>query len=127
MARLVAAIALVLVIIYVVPFMVYGSASAFGGLKPPTPASPGRFLAGVLVTKVGTAVAFVVLFAFTQAVWGPRWLLYALVWFAMFALGEVGETVSGRTGKTEALLGIVAELIYAPLSAYVTRWLVWRS
>lgn len=73
MARLIVTVLLVLVVIYAVPFLVYGAASALGGLRPPRTASPTKFLLGVLLTKVGTAVAFVALFALTRAFWGPRW------------------------------------------------------
>jgi hypothetical protein len=111
------AVLLVLVIIYVVPFVVYGAASVFGVLEPPKTASPARFLSGVLVTKLGTAFAFVVLFALTRPVWHERWLLYGAIWLAMFALSELGEAIAGRTTATEAILGIGSEAVYAPLAA----------
>ena len=63
------AILLVLVVIYGVPFLIYGSASAMRGLRPPTTASPTEFLLGVLVTKIGMAVAFVVMFRASQEFW----------------------------------------------------------
>jgi hypothetical protein len=115
---------LVLVIIYVVPFLVYGAASAVAGLQPPDTASPVRFLSGVLVTKVGTAVALVLLFKLANPAFHERWLLYAAAWFVMFALSEVGDTISGRTTVTEAGLGVLSELIYVPAAVYATRWMV---
>jgi hypothetical protein len=115
---------LVLLIIYVVPFVVYGAASVIGGLNPPDTASPGWFLGGVLVTKLGTAIAFVVLFAMTRSVWSGQWLLYGLIWLLMFALSEVGEAIAGRTTVKEAVLGIVSECVYAPASAWVVSRLV---
>jgi hypothetical protein len=80
-----------------------------------------------MVTKLGTAVAFVSIFAVSRAIWGPRWLLYAMLWFVMFAFSELGEAVSGRTTKQEALLGVVSEAIYTPLSAFITQWFVGRG
>jgi hypothetical protein len=117
MPREVLAVLLVLLIIYVVPFVVYGVASVLGGPKPPDTASPARFLGGVFVTKLGTAIAFVALFALARGVWQGQWLLYGLIWLVMFALSEVGEAISGRTSVPEAVLGIVSECLYAPLSA----------
>ena len=118
MPREVLAVLLVLLIFYVVPFVVYGAASVFAGLKPPDTASPARFLGGVLVTKLGTAIAFVALFALAGGVWKDRWLL------VMFALSEVGEAISGRTTVPEAVLGVVSECLYAPLSALVVSRLL---
>jgi hypothetical protein len=111
------AVLLVLLIIYVVPFVVYGVASVVGGLKPPDTASPARFLSGIFVTKLGTAIAFVALFAIARSAWSGQWLLYGLIWLVMFALSEVGEAISGRMTMPEALLGIVSEVVYAPASA----------
>ena len=99
----------------------------FGSLRPPSTASPGRFLLGVLVTKLGTAVAFVSIFAASRTIWGPRWLLYGMLWFVMFAFTELGEAVSGRTTNTEAVLGVVSEAIYAPVSALIAQWLLGRG
>jgi len=127
MAKLTMAILVVLLVIYVVPFVVYGGASVIGGLRPPSAASTERFLLGVLITKLGTAIAFVSIFAATKAFWGPRWLLYAVAWFVMFVLSELGEVVWGRTTAVEAVLGVASEAIYAPLSAFITQWLLGRG
>ena len=124
MPREVLAVLLVLLIIYVVPFVVYGAASVFGGLKPPDTASPARVLGGVLVTTLGTAIAFVALFALARHVWHGQWLLYGLLWLVMFALSEVGEAISGRTTVPEAVLGVFSECLYAPLSALVVSRLL---
>jgi hypothetical protein len=77
---------LVLLVIYVVPFVVYGLASVVGNLRPPETSSPSKFLLGVLIPKLGTAIAFVGIFAASRAVWGRQWVAYAGVWFLMFAL-----------------------------------------
>ena len=55
MSKVVLSVLLVLVVIYAVPILVYGLASAVVGLKTPERASPARFLTGVLVSKIGTA------------------------------------------------------------------------
>ncbi len=73
---------------------------------------------GILVTKLGTAIAFVLLLQLTATVWVDRWLLYGLIWFGMFAASEVGDAISGRSTWREAWLGILSEAIYAPASAY---------
>lgn len=53
------AVLVVLAIIYVVPFVVYGIASAFGGVKLPQEVSPRRFLLGILSEAVyAPAAAF---------------------------------------------------------------------
>jgi hypothetical protein len=67
------------------------------------------------------------IFAATKAFWGPRWLLYAVAWFVMFVLSELGEVVWGRTTAVEAVLGVASEAIYAPLSAFITQWLLGRG
>jgi hypothetical protein len=56
MIRLALTTALVLVIIYAVPFVVYGLFSLVADLRPPEDASPAPFLASVFVSKVGTAL-----------------------------------------------------------------------
>ncbi len=117
----------VLAIIYVVPLVLYGAASRLGGLELPTESSPQRFLLGVLVTKLGTAVAFVLLLEMTSAVWIDRWLLYGLIWFGMFAASEVGDAISGRSTWREASLGILSEAIYAPASAFAAYRLLGAS
>jgi hypothetical protein len=62
MLRIVLTVVLVLVIIYAVPFLVYGLFSLVADLRLPGDASPATFLAGVLVSKLGTAIAFVLIF-----------------------------------------------------------------
>lgn len=112
------AIGAVLGIIFVVPLVLYGAASALGGVELPAESSPQRFLLGVLVTKSGTAIAFVLLLQLTGAVWAGRWLLYGLIWFGMFAASEFGDAISGRSSWREAMLGVLSEAIYAPAAAF---------
>ncbi len=119
MKKLILASLLALLAIYIVPFVVYATASVLGALQAPDTAPAGQFLLGVLITKLGTAITFVVLFAAGGRVWLRRWPLYGLAWFVMFACSEVGDVVSGRTAAAEAVLGIASEAIYAPLSAFL--------
>lgn len=117
--RVLVAIAAVWGILFAVPFVIYGSASALFGLQPP--AGPAwQFLLSVAVTKVGTAAAFVALFALCRDGWRGRWLRYAGIWFLMFAVSEIGEVVKPGYSIVYALLGILSEAIYAPLSAFTT-------
>jgi hypothetical protein len=118
LASVVLAFLAVLAIIYVVPVVVYGAASAFGRAERPTESSPQAFLLGVLVTKIGTALAFVLLLWLSPDYWVDRWLVYAMIWFTMFSASEVGDAISGRQGWREAMLGVISEAIYAPAAAY---------
>lgn len=104
-----------------------GGASAFWGLELPTSASPLTSLLGVLITKLGTAIACGVVFRVSRTTWGPRWFLYGVVWFVMFGLSEVGAAVSGRTTAIEAGLGVLSEAIYAPLAAFTTQSVLGRG
>jgi hypothetical protein len=110
-------IAAVLAIIFVVPFVIYGAASALHLVDIPQETSPQRFLLGVLLTKLGTAGAFVLILHFGAAALAGEWLLYSLIWFAMFAASEIGDAVSGRSSRQEALLGVLSEAIYVPAAA----------
>jgi hypothetical protein len=123
-ANIILSIVLVLVVIYVVPFLVYGLGSAIAGLKPPEGASPARFLISVLVTKIGTAITFVLLFYFARSALSGQWLLYAFVWWLMFVIGEIGQTIGPNYSWKEAIAGIISETVYLPLSAYLTNWLI---
>lgn len=62
MGRVALSIGLTFLIITLVPFIPYSVFSAAFGLEPPADVSPARFMASVLVTKVGTALAFVLIF-----------------------------------------------------------------
>ncbi len=124
MRKLVLNIGLVLVIIYIVPFVVYGIGSAVAGIKPPEGASPARFLISVLVSKVGTAITFVLIFYLGREQLSQRWLLYAGLWWVMFIIGEVGQAIGPRYSWKEAIAGMVSETAYWPLSGLVTNWLI---
>ncbi|MCL4466802.1 MAG: hypothetical protein M1389_12395 [Chloroflexi bacterium] len=124
MGNLLLAATLVLAIIYIVPFLVYGLGSAIAGLRPPEGASPGRFLASVLISKVGVAVAFVLIFYLARNSISGQWLPYAAAWWIMLVLGEVGQAIGPNYSWKDAIAGIISETIYVPLSGYVTNWLV---
>jgi hypothetical protein len=125
MVKLVLSILLVLIIIYVVPFLVYGIGSVMAGLKTPAGASPVRFLLSVLVTKIGTAIAFVLLFYFfARNSPGRPWLPYAFIWWLMFVIGEIGQMIGPNYTWKEAVAGMISETIYFPVSACVINWLI---
>ena len=116
--RVLVAVILVWVLLFAIPFAVYGSASTFLDLKPPV-GPAWRFLSGVAVTKLGTALAFVALFALSRDAWRDHWALYGAIWFAMFAASEIGDVVRMASSSGEAILGILSEAVYAPASAFV--------
>jgi hypothetical protein len=47
--------------------------------------------------------------------------LYALLWWLMFAIGEVGQAIGPNYSWMEAVGGIISESIYLPLAALVTK------
>jgi len=122
--RIIGTILVVLVIIYVIPFAVYGALSALLGLKAPGEVSPAQFLLSVLVSKVGTAIAFVVILYFARSALSRRWLLYAFLWWTMYVIGEVGQAIGPNYTWIEAIAGILSETLYFPLSAYLANRLV---
>ncbi len=121
MKRIIAAIVLTLVIIYLVPFVVYSLFSAAGLIAVPE-GPPGIFLLSVLVDKIGVAVAFVLIYHLARQGFANRWLLYAFIWWIMFVFGELGQAPGPDYTWMEALAGIIAEAIYFPLAG----WGVWR-
>ncbi len=124
MNKVVLSILVVLAVIYTVPFLVYGLSSVVVGLKTPEGASPARFLTGVLVSKIGTALAFVLIFYLARDSLSGQWLLYASFWWLMFVFDEIGQAIGPRYSLAEAIAGVVSETIYLPLSAYLTHWLL---
>ena len=104
----------VFLIIFIVPFVIYGLNSKW--MKVKTPENPGMFMLGVAIEKIGASIGFVILFE-------KNWIPYSLVWFVMFALGEIGRALGPDYSSKEALLGIASEAIYLPLSGYVVDWL----
>jgi len=111
-------------IIYIVPFLVYGLFHLIMGLKPPEGVSPGQFLLSVFITKIGTAIAFVLILYFAGTVFKERWLLYAFLWWMMYLIGEIGQAIGPNYSWTEAMAGVISETIYFPLSGLVTKRLL---
>jgi hypothetical protein len=112
----------VLVIIYVVPFLVYGFFSVVWGLKPPEGVSPLQFLISVLISKVGTAFGFVAIFYFGRSTLNGKWLTYAVIWWVMFTIGEMGEALGPNYTWKEAVAGAISETLYFPVSALFVDW-----
>ena len=124
MRKLILNIGLVLAIIYIVPFAVYGVGSVVAGLKPPEGASPARFLTSVFVSKLGTAICFVLIFYFAREEMRGRWALYACLWWLMFIIGEVGQAIGPQYSWKEAIAGIISETVYWPPAGLVVQWLI---
>ena len=112
-----------LVIIFVVPFVVYAGLSEFAGLDPPE-GTPLTFLTGVFVSKVGTALAFVLIFYLARHDLSGRWIAYAFLWWLMYAIGEIGQAIGPGYSWKEAVAGIISETIYFPASAWVVNRLL---
>lgn len=123
MTKVAVATVLVLAVIYIIPIVVYGIASSVAGIKTPE-GSPVAFLLSVLISKIGTAIAFTLIFYFARESLGDRWLLYAGLWWAMFVIGEVGQAIGPDYSWKEAVAGAISETIYFPAAAYIVHWLI---
>lgn len=121
--EIILSILLVLSVIFVIPIIVYGIFSSNFGLKTPI-GSPVIFLLSVLVSKIGTAITFVLIFSLAVSVFQNDWLLYAFIWWLMYTIGEIGQAIGPNYSWKEAVAGIVSESIYFPLSAYITHLLI---
>jgi hypothetical protein len=115
--------ALVWLVIFIVPIVVYGAFAAVTGLKSPG-SSPVLFLVSTAVSKLGTAIAFVGLFYIGRDVLGGQWVLYAGLWWLMFVIGEAGQAIGPDYSVQEAMAGAISETIYFPLSGLIVSWLV---
>jgi hypothetical protein len=124
MEYVILSILLVLAIIYIVPFLIYGLGSVVAGLKTPAGVSPMQFLLSVLVTKTGTAIAFVLVFYLARSSLSGQWLLYAAIWWLMFVFGEIGQVIGSHYSWKEAVAGVISETIYLPFSAWLVDWLM---
>ena len=107
----------VLVVIFVIPIPVYAIFSAYFGVKEPE--KKLNFLIGVLFQKIGTALGFVGLFYIGKEVFFDAWLAYSFLWFAMYALTEIGQTYMPNYSAKEAIAGIISEAIYFPLAGII--------
>lgn len=115
--------ALVWLVIFVVPVVVYGAFSSVTGLQPPGD-SPVRFLVSTAVSKLGTAIAFVGIFYLGREVLGGQWLFYASLWWLMFVIGETGQFIAPSYSWQEAVAGAISETIYFPVSGLIVAWLI---
>ena len=82
------------------------------------------FLLSIFVSKIGTAIAFVLIFYFVLDIFGDNWLLYAFIWWVMFFIGEIGQAIGPDYSWKEAIAGIISETAYFPLSAYLVYLLL---
>jgi len=122
--KIILSIFLVLAIIYIVPMIIYGLFSSLIGAAMPQNISPTKFLLSVLISKFGTAIAFVLIFYFARHFFTDNWILYALIWWFMLVLGEIGQTIGPNYSWKEAVAGIISEAIYFPASAYILHLLI---
>jgi len=118
--KILLAILSTLVITFVVPFPVYGLFSGAGLVETPEDAAVAAFMLGVLVSKVGTAIGFVLLFYVARSVFDSRWMNYALLWWLMSVIHEVGQSIGPGYAWMEGIAGIISETVYFPLAALVT-------
>lgn len=124
-ARIVGAVLLTLVIFHVVAFAVYASWSAVTGLQPTAAGdSPGVFMLSVFVQKLGHSLTFVLMFYVAREYFSRRWLTYAALWWLFSVFGEFGEAIAPTYSWEEATAGVIAEAVYFPLAAVVTKRLV---
>lgn len=121
--RIALATVLVFLTIFMVPVLVYGTLSRFVFLQSPGD-DPMVFLAGVALSKLGTAIAFVGIWVIAREMLGPQWMPYVSLWLAMFAFGEIGQAIDPDYGWSEAIAGIVSEVVYLPLSGLILLWLL---
>lgn len=124
MRKLAFTIILVLIILYAVPFPVYGLFSFAFGLEPPEGVSPLLFIFSVLIMKLGTAIGFVLIFYIARRSLSGQWFLYAFLWWIMFVLVECGMALGPNYGWMEAIAGVISETIYFPLAALITERLI---
>lgn len=70
--KILLSIIVVLVIIYLVPFLVYSLFTVLTDLKAPDCTSPIQFLISILISKIGVAIAFALIFYFTRSAFDGR-------------------------------------------------------
>jgi hypothetical protein len=116
-------ILLVFAALFVVPILVYGAIAAVTDIQVPGE-DPFAFLAGVAVSKLGTAIAFVGLWMMVRYDQADRIWTYVFFWWLMFVIGEIGQAIGPDYTWTEAIAGIVSETIYLPLAGLVLVWLL---
>lgn len=123
-ARVIIAVAVTFAIMFVAPVLPYGLLALMTGMQPPGGDSPGSFVLGVVVMKVGVAVGFVLIYTLGRRSLSDRWLTYGVVWWAMYTVVEIGQAIAPGYTWVEAGAGILAEAIYFPASAWFIRRLL---
>jgi hypothetical protein len=114
--RVLASFCLTFVIMFLVPLPIHAPF-----VEMPEPASPGTFMLGVVVQKIGTALGFVLLAWLAREALRGRWLAYALCWWLMFAIVEIGQAIMDPDWTwAMSVAGIISEAVYCPLSSLVT-------
>lgn len=113
--------AFVLTVIFLTPIVIYGVFQATIGAEIPGGITLLIFLSGVLVEKAGVAIAFCSIFYFAYDTFCRRWVLYASIWWGMFAFGELGQVIVSNYSWKEALAGILSEALYFPASAWLAQ------
>lgn len=107
------------IIIFIVPVIVYGIFAKYNLVKEPE--KKARFFASVVIQKIGTSIGFVLLLGLQNS---DNWLIYGVLWTLMFAIVEIGQSLSDIYTKNDAIAGILSELIYFPLAAYAVHLLL---
>lgn len=113
---------IVFIIIFLVPIGVYGLFSKFYGLKEPD--KKKSFFAGIVIQKLGTTIGFVALAMLVGSTFNQNWLQYGFIWFIMFAITEIGQSIMSNYTKKEMAAGIISEAMYFPLAAWVVQVLL---
>lgn len=115
---------LVLTVQYFVPFIVYSMFTLTAGLKPPVDKSPIMFILGIVISKLGITAAFVLIYLFTLPYFQIHWLVYAVLWWALFVSDEIGKAIGPKYTWKEAMAGSVSHTITIPLSVLIVTWLL---
>ena len=124
MAGTLTAIVLVFLTMHLRAFVAYGSFAALFDLPAPAGVTPAQLFQAVFLMKLGLSIAFVLLFRVAREVWVNRWLHYALIWWVMFVLMEIGQAMLPNYSWMEALAGVISETLYCPVAAFITAKLL---
>ncbi|MBN1994472.1 MAG: hypothetical protein JW953_17370 [Anaerolineae bacterium] len=122
--KLIFSVLLTVFINYLVPFLAYALLLAVGFLPPVENDSPGLFLLSLLILNTGIALSFVLIFYVARQSFAGRWLLYGLLWWLMFTFIELGQAIGPDYTWPQAVVGLVAALVYFPLSAFGVNKLI---
>lgn len=120
MKRALLAFVSTLVVMWVVPIPFYAGFGAMGLVDLASSGPPQRYLLGVTIIKIGFAFGFVALYRMVQSSLMRPWFHYAVIWWSMFALLELGQVVTpGGNSLGFAVAGVLSEAVYLPLSAAI--------